>query len=1149
MPTNRPPKSIDDSATPPAELPSEAVQLTGPQKDRLCEILFAAFPNENRLDQLLGKIDKLRLSFTSSSTPYRDQVMDVVTAAAGERWITTLLDAAAQLNSRDEQIADAARELRARAKKLTTAVDSTEIRQVTVMFCKIATSAELSKRPDVEEYAEFVKVTTKLLEESVSPFGGNLDKALGDEVRILFGYPVAFENNVVRAVSAALAILAKIDADSQGSTVPLPSVRIGIATGEVIVGDSVQVVGVASQIASELQNIAERNTVVVSDESRQLAGARFDFADLGARALLDQPPQRVWQVLGENENYDASDETAGESEALVGRKLEMAQLEQLWQEANSGSGQVALIVGEPGIGKSQLAREFRNSQSTSEARSLHLQCNAFAGNTPYFPITRYLARMANLAKQDDGSVKWAKLTPVLEQGGLTAEEASVIGSLLALPARSDHPSLPSLPQILKERVVTALVAFFIGLSERHPLLLIFEDAHWADQSSIDLLETLVTQLSEKRILLLILSRPEFEPPVSWQDEGNVRTIWLKRLNIEDSKRLISAVTKNKILPKTVEDEILKNGDGNPLFLEEITRSVLASKMLAEGEHEYTARADDVEIAVPPSLKTSFLARLDRMPKERETVRLASVIGRAFDKEMLQGISPLSEETLREHLHRLMEANVFSQTKVGETLRYQFRHALLREAAYSTLPRSRRRKIHSLFAQMLVDHYSELISIEPAFAAYHFRKAESYDAAADHFCKAGLAAIVRYAHIEARNDFNDALECIEELPAGIDKERWQIDTNLKLVAVSFAATNPGLNLERLAVSETQITKIVTRKPVEEKDLDRQADVWFWTGRTHHYLNDLTKAITRYEAVLADAQARGKSAAQATALGMIGRVVSVQGKFLTAQEYLEKAIPILENSGDFAEYVWAVGFLGLSLSAQGNLQRGLEVAEKGILAAAKLNYHTGMAASHILIWGVHLQGGQVAEMRVAAQKTIDLARLTGDKMYLYLGYGHLAWADMLAGNLAAAESNYRESDRLRLDLGGKAVLADWYAALAAELDIRCGSYDSGIKKAADALTLAAASGGLFATGLAHRSLAEGLARSEVTNLDAVNRHMTASLAAFSEGGALVECARTYRQWGILTRDAVTKSKYLTCARDEFGRMGLEQECADTERAFNA
>ena len=649
--------------------------------------------------------------------------------------------------------------------------DTAERRQVTVMFSDIVGSTALSASMDPEDLREVIAAYQKGVAETVRRFGGFVANYMGDGVLVYFGYPQAHEDDAERAVRAGLELVEAMPKLTTAAGLPL-QVRVGIATGLVVVGDLVgmgakqeqAVVGETPYIAARLQGIAEPNTVAIAESTRKLLGNLFDLQDLGAKDLKGiVGPVRASAALRPSaveSRFEALHATC--LTALVGREEELELLLRRWSKAKIGEGQVVLLSGEAGIGKSRLTAALLEKLTGEPHTRLRFFCSPHYQDSALYPTIMQLERAARFRREDTAEERLAKLEALLAQATNDIRQVvPLIADLLSIPTGERYPKLAITPQKRKEKTLQALVAQAEGLAVRQPVLMIFEDVHWSDPSTREWLDLLIEQATTVPLLIIITFRPEFSP--RWIGRPQVTLLTLNRLEPAQRAEMIAHVTGSKTLPKEIANRIIDRTDGVPLFIEELTKSVVESGVLTETGDGYTVTGPVARLAIPTTLHASLLARLDRLAPTREVAQIAAALGRQFSHELISAIAPIPQQQLNDALAQLVRAELIFRRGTPPDAEYTFKHALVQDAAYGTLLRSRRLQLHARIVATLEDHFPENVAAQPVLLAQHCAEAGLAEKAIVYWLKAGQQAIARSATTEAEEGYRQARAMLNTLP--------------------------------------------------------------------------------------------------------------------------------------------------------------------------------------------------------------------------------------------------------------------------------------------------------------------------------------------------------------------------------------------------
>jgi len=666
--------------------------------------------------------------------------------------------------------------------------DAAERRQLTVMFCDLVGSTAMSARLDPEDMREIVGAYHRSCAEQITKAGGFVAKYMGDGVLAYFGYPQAHEHDAERAVLAGLALAEAVPMLKTAAGTPL-QVRVGIATGLVVVGDLIGsgdaqergVVGDTPNLAARLQALAEPNMVVIADSTRKLLGNLFELRDLGPQDLKGiAGPTKAWAALRASfveSRFDALHMT--NLTALVGREEEFEALLRRWSRAKSGEGQVVLISGEAGIGKSRLTAALLERLAAESHTRLRYFCSPQHTDSALHPIIGQIERAAGLAYDDRPQVKLDKLDAALAQTATSPEDAALFAEMLSLANDGRHRAQELSPEQRRQRTLEALSTQLAALARQQPVLMIFEDAHWADPTSLEVLGRIVDRIKTLAALMIVTFRPEFNAP--WVGQSHVMSLTLNRLGEREAAGIIAGLIGNKNLPADVMAEIVERTDGIPLFVEEMTKAVLEAE--SEGAARRTVAAvPSSALAVPASLHASLMARLDRLGPAKEVAQIGSAIGREFSHALLASVARKSEAELASALDRLFQAGLLFRQGVPPQASYLFKHALVQDAAYGTLLREPRRALHARIAETLESQFAEIAESQPEILAHHYTEAGLTEAAIEWWGTAGQRSLARSALLEGTEQLKRALDQIATTPVTAALRREEIKLEVAFASV-------------------------------------------------------------------------------------------------------------------------------------------------------------------------------------------------------------------------------------------------------------------------------------------------------------------------------------------------------------------------------
>ena len=687
-----------------------------------------------------------------------EDLKEMGVATVGDR--RRLLDAIAVLsrthNARHEEVV-AEPVARARSPEEVSA----ERRQLTVMFCDLVGSTPLSVEFDPEDLANAIRVYHESCTKVVARWDGHIAKFMGDGVLIYFGWPRAHEDDAERAVQAGLELTSAVATLDTAIGRPLAA-RVGIATGLVMVGETTgagtareqAVVGETPNLAARLQSVAEPGTVVVASSTRKLLGNLFKTTELGEQSLKGfAEPVRAWCVTGKEPKETRFEALHGGLRTpLIGRDDEVELLMKRFQQAEAGEGQVVLISGEPGIGKSRLCEALRAGLLDRPHTRLTYQCSPSHTDRAFHPLAMQLEQAADIRPDLDPGEKLRRLAAMLRMSAHgTKEQLSVLATFLSIPKNGGEgsPSLDAAQQT--ERTYDVLAGLVEDSCANGPSVLIFEDLHWCDQSTLEFLSRLVDRVETLPVLLLVTSRPGIR--VAWSDQPHVTTLMLNCISKRECEKMLNSLSNDDLLPERLVEEIVNRSDGIPLFLEEMARTLIearSGKPTATGEFK---------LDVPASLQDLLMARLDRLATGKPVIQTAAAIGREFTTELLGHICDLNGAALQNALDALVEAGLLVSRQTASGATYVFKHALLQDAAYSSLLRDTRRELHKRVAGAL----RQSLDNDPALLAHHYECAHAWEEVLNCRLLAAAKAESRSAGWEAAEHYRRAIHALEHLP--------------------------------------------------------------------------------------------------------------------------------------------------------------------------------------------------------------------------------------------------------------------------------------------------------------------------------------------------------------------------------------------------
>ena len=772
-----------------------------------------------------------------------------------------------------------------------------ERRQLTVMFCDLAGSTALSEHYDPEDMTAIIQAFQRCCTDCITRFDGYIASSRGDDILVYFGYPNAQEDAAECAVRASLDIIAEV-----GRLEPQPGlklqVRIGIATGQVVMDQTMSsggiqgcvAVGETPNLAAQLQRLAMPNSVVIAPATRKLAGGDFEYLDFGKRRLKGfSEPMRAWQVLREQplgSRFAAAHPTG--LTPMVGRTQEFGLLVASWEQASSGDGQILLLMGEAGIGKSRLAQTLKDRVIQSGDTCIEAHCSPYHQNTAFYPLTEHLQRLLQFQKDDSGQVRLEKLQTALSHYRFPQEHFSQTGTLallaalFSLPHPDGYGALNLSPQRQKQKTIDVLIAWLLEEAERSCVYSVWEDLQWADPSTLEFLSLFLEQVATAQILALLTFRPGFKLP--WGMHSSTIQLTLSRLGHPQAREIVNKVSGGKVLPTEVVQQIVSKTDGVPLFVEELTKMVLESNLVQAVNNHYELTRPLPLLAIPATLQDSLMARLDRLGSVREIAQLGATLGREFSYELIHAVSPLAEDNLQQGLVQLVEAELLYQHGLLPQARYTFKHALIQDTAYASLLKSKRQHVHQQVAQVLEQRFAETAATQPELVAHHYTEAGLVAQAIPYWQKAGQIASECSANVEAIRHLTKGLVLLKTLPDTPERTQQELTLQSTLGPVYIGTKG-------WAAPET--------------------------GGVYIRAQELCQQI-------------GQAPQLFPALWGLYGYYAVRGEYATAHELAEQILDLAESQQNTGFLVQACFALGLSLFIRGEFSAARKCLERGSVA---------------------------------------------------------------------------------------------------------------------------------------------------------------------------------------------------------------------------
>jgi class 3 adenylate cyclase/predicted ATPase len=939
------------------------------------------------------------------------------------------------------------------------ASSSAERRQLTVMFCDLVGSTALSARLDPEDLREVIAAYHRAVAEIIAECDGFISRYMGDGVLVYFGYPQAHEDDAERAVRAGLGAIdavSRIDVRS----VELQT-RVGIATGLVVVGDVIgegsaqeqSVVGETPNLAARLQAVAEPDAVVIAAGTRRLVGTLFEYRDLGGVDVKGiAGPVSAWQVLRPSVVASRFEALRGAAlTRLVGRDEEIDLLLRRWARAKAGDGQVVLVSGEAGIGKSRIAATLTERLDAEPAIRLRYFCSPYHQDSALFPFVDQLGRAAGFAREDPAAVKLEKLDALVAHAAPREEDVAFLADLLSLPASERHP-LPDLsPQRKKERTLDALITQLEGLAHRQPVLMVFEDAHWIDPTSRELLDLIIERVRSLPVLLVVTFRPEFEP--AWTGQPRVSVLALNRLDERDRTALVLQIAGGKALPDEVVNQIVNRTDGVPLFVEELTKSILESGLLREEVDCYVLDGALPSFAIPTSLHDSLMARLGRLASVRHVAQIGAAIGREFSYALLQTVSHLSQDELQAALTRLVAAELVFQRGTPPDAVYVFKHALVQDAAHGSLLRNARQRLHAQIAEALETHSPELMGSQPELFALHYAEAGLVEKSIQYWAWAGRRSATRSAMAEAAAQLQKGLDQLALLPDNRQRQQQELEF--------WSALGAALRFVKGQATREMGNAFARARELWEQLGSPSEFLHIPYGQSfyHIYRGELDLAQRLDEDLLRLSRQRNDTAGLVLGHASAGRTLMYAGRLAAARSHLEEVLALYDpvshaslgqQSGSHPR-VGARGQLGIALFCLGFPDQALAQSDAAIVEALELAHAPSLAASVAMSARLVCLTGDSEALDERTGQLITVAAEQGFPSYRALGTIYRGWVMVKNGEVAKGMSLLRLGSSAYTATGAETRISFHIALLAKACEI-AGQFEEAFSLADDALQIA-------------------------------------------------------------------------------------------------
>ena len=927
-----------------------------------------------------------------------------------------------------------------------------ERRQLTVMFCDMVGFTELANRVDPEVLQGIIRIYEDACAVCIIRYEGYVFQRLGDGIVAFFGYPLAHEGEAERAIHAGLEIIETLSRLAVPEVGHL-AVRIGIATGVVVVSSVEKgAVGETMNLAARLQGVASPGSIVVSERVHRLASGTFDYEHLGEQTLKGiARPTHAYRILGVSEAASRFEAATQEGlTPLVGREQEIGLLLERWALAQDGEGQVVLLSGEPGIGKSRILSALRERLEAQGAETLGFQCSPYYINSAFWPSIDNFERALKFGRDEPPESKLDKLEAlVVAHYGRPTEDVRFLAVMLSIPAEARYGASRMTPQRFKDETLRSLVDLTEAVARKQPSVMLFEDAHWADPTSLEMLDLLIDRVKSFPLLIVLTHRPEFQS--RWGSHGHVIALNLSKLTKAQSSAMVSKLAKNKTLPGNLLEQILTKTDGVPLFVEELTNAILESNDIQERDDRYEYTGQDHSIAIPASLRDSLMARLDRYTPVREIAQIGSAIGREFSYELIQTVSPKTQAELDQALQQLTDSGLAFRRGTPPEATYTFKHALVQDAAYDSLLKSRRQELHSKIAQVIEARFPDTKDTQPEVLAHHYTQAGLPEQALQYWSHGGQLALRRSANVEAITYFTKGLDQLAQIPRSEEISRRELDIWLGLWPAYMATRG-------FSTSEVEQAAVRARELCEQLGEAEGAALATVGKFAFHFVRaEFRQAHVDADAGLALAQNIQDRELVALMNMLNGDLCYWEGQFAAARGYLKQALipwditkakPLTERTGLDAHCI-ALAYVGLNEFAMGYPDRSQVAISESLRDAQRLgNAQTRGHCLGLAGW-LAVYKRDLAEARQLAARTIVYCREQRLMFWEASGYLVEGWVMIQDGHVLEGIRRVQQGIDIRRAAGAALVHSSFYAVLA-ECHGKAGEFDAGLGLIVEGLT---------------------------------------------------------------------------------------------------
>ncbi|MDI1449284.1 TOMM system kinase/cyclase fusion protein [Polyangium sp. 6x1] len=932
-----------------------------------------------------------------------------------------------------------------------------ERRQITALCCSLSAAGVGPRAADEEELDQILGVHQEACTEIARRFEGHVAGALGDAVLFYFGYPAAREDDARRAARAALAMAVEIRRRSPALLAERKArvdLRIGIHTGLVVARELREpastglgyVMGTTPKLATRLSGLAKVGNILVSGSTHRLLRKQFLLEDFGVRAVDDSTAPVETFVLREG------DPSSGIRDVpLVGREREVETLLDRFTRTRGGAGQAALVSGEPGIGKSRLAREL-DERLGDEARTwLECRCTPDSVNSAFYPIIDLLDRLLDPQREGGSEARITKLEALLSLHGFDLSEAMpLFAPLLSMSLPSKWAPLDVSPQKQRELTRNAVLSLLFEMAEKEPVVLVIEDLHWADPSTVELLGQLVAEVGSARVLAIFTARPEFTPP--WPSNAALQ-IQLGRLGKAEIEQMASKVTGGRALPAEVLEQIANRTDGVPLFVEELILAMIEAGTLVERADRYVLTRPLTELSIPSTLRDSLMARLDRIGRAKETAQVAAAIGREFTFEVLREVSLLEPAEAQEHLDKLVAAELVYRKRRLKNPAYLFKHALVRDAAYDSMLKRSRQQVHTRIAKALEEKFPDVVNERPDLLAHHHAAAEQKREAVGYAQKAGMGALMRSAYAEAITQVRQALGWLEAIED--TRERAEMELGLNGILTPALMLTQGYGVPQVEATIHRSQELLDQLGEEQDTFPTLWGLWQY----HLVRGNYPTARTLADRCHAVAERQADNDRRIAVALQFGHHTFFSGHFEEARQHLQRAVDLYDPAAH-AHHAMLSGqdslsharsFLGLTLWFLGRPDEAIEQAAAAVAWARELRHTNSLALSLYFQASLHHLRQERDQVRALCEEMLTLAEKNGQQLMGAIGGLYRGWLD----NDPTGPSHILAS----FGAMGMGQILPYLTSLAAEAEARRGEFDAALTRLESALKLAHDNGEVY------------------------------------------------------------------------------------------